>query len=141
MKGPSTADLAIYRTADLAIAKEADRMCAERCARAAGGKPYRGCNAVAHGWRDDAIASLKAAARLSEAQAGQLAEIDVATITMPEPGPGEAVFLIRVGRSQSQMRTKAKGIEPQRAVELAIAVLTAEGVDAEACPYHGGVSA
>lgn len=67
--GPSTSDLATYRTVERAIATQADRMCAERCARAAGGKPCRGCNAVVHGWRDDAIAALKSAARLREAQA------------------------------------------------------------------------
>jgi hypothetical protein len=65
--GPSLDDLATYLRVERAIAQEADRLCAERCANMCDGRPCRrSCNAVAHGWRSDAVASLRAAARLRE---------------------------------------------------------------------------
>lgn len=55
---------------------------------------------------------------------------------LPEPVKGEAIFTICVGGEQSSMRTQANGMEPQRAVELAIGVLKAEADDAANCPVH-----
>ncbi len=54
-----------------------------------------------------------------------------------EPGEGEAVFYIRVGGEHSHLQTKAKGIEPDRALRLAIGALAEEAADAQGCPMHG----
>lgn len=53
-----------------------------------------------------------------------------------KPAKGEAIFTIRVGGRQSQMHTKANGIDPHCALRLAIEVLQAEAVDATNYPVH-----
>lgn len=72
-----------------------------------------------------------AAAKVDEA--GALIEEAARLIA---PGDGEAVFYIRVGGEHTQLQTKAKGIDPQTALPLAMEVLRAELADAKACPYH-----